>query len=206
MLRLYLYARVRVLKRKWHTGPRVQRAPGLPCALSILRRDTRRCKTRAQRAARSRSYIRVSSSAKAGDLVAQRRPRLNREAAAYWIPQMRGDDGFAVRHTLLPRRQPVPSLARGADCMLTTTICCNASAHPAKKRRARARTIRCRNESIQNANERATLRLFFCLRVMIEMAMTYFRRMESQEKSKEKHQHRGVANEIKTWRGKGKRG
>jgi hypothetical protein len=38
------------------------------------------------------------------------------------------------------------------------------------------------------------------------MPMTYFRRMESQEKSKEKHQHRGVANEIKTWRGKGKRG
>jgi hypothetical protein len=33
MLRLYLYARVRVLMRKLHTGPRVQRAPGLPCAL-----------------------------------------------------------------------------------------------------------------------------------------------------------------------------
>jgi hypothetical protein len=33
MLRLYLYARVRVLMRKLHTRPRVQRAPGLPCAL-----------------------------------------------------------------------------------------------------------------------------------------------------------------------------
>src|SRR6266404_9625299 len=37
MLRLYLYARVRVLMRKLHTGPRVQRAPGLPCALSYSR-------------------------------------------------------------------------------------------------------------------------------------------------------------------------
>jgi hypothetical protein len=36
MLRLYLYARVRVLMRKLHTGPRVQRAPGLPCALFLL--------------------------------------------------------------------------------------------------------------------------------------------------------------------------
>jgi len=33
MLPLYLYARVRFLMRKLHTGPRVQRAPGLPCAL-----------------------------------------------------------------------------------------------------------------------------------------------------------------------------
>src|SRR4030095_3484280 len=35
MLRLYLYALVRVLKRKGHRGPRVQRAPGLPCALHV---------------------------------------------------------------------------------------------------------------------------------------------------------------------------
>src|SRR4051794_16829312 len=33
MLRLYLYARVRVFCAQLHTGPRVQRAPGLPCAL-----------------------------------------------------------------------------------------------------------------------------------------------------------------------------
>jgi len=37
MLRLYLYARVRVPMRKLHTGPRVQRAPGLPCALPFWR-------------------------------------------------------------------------------------------------------------------------------------------------------------------------
>jgi|GEM_PF-4895450 len=33
MLRLYLYARVHFCLRKSHAGPRVQRAPGLPCAL-----------------------------------------------------------------------------------------------------------------------------------------------------------------------------
>jgi hypothetical protein len=33
MLRLYLYARVRVPCAQLHTRPRVQRAPGLPCAL-----------------------------------------------------------------------------------------------------------------------------------------------------------------------------
>jgi len=33
MLPLNLYARVRVLLRTLHTRPRVQRAPGLPCAL-----------------------------------------------------------------------------------------------------------------------------------------------------------------------------
>jgi hypothetical protein len=33
MLPLNLYARVRVLLCAMHTGPRVQRAPGLPCAL-----------------------------------------------------------------------------------------------------------------------------------------------------------------------------
>ena len=33
MLRLYLYARVRIFCAQLHTRPRVQRAPGLPCAL-----------------------------------------------------------------------------------------------------------------------------------------------------------------------------
>jgi hypothetical protein len=47
---------------------------------------------------------------------------------------------------------------------------------------------------------------YFCLRVLIEMAMTYFRRTKSQEKSKEKHEHRGVANETRNMAGKGKRG
>jgi hypothetical protein len=34
MLRLYLYARVRISKCILHTRPRVQQAPGVPCALS----------------------------------------------------------------------------------------------------------------------------------------------------------------------------
>jgi hypothetical protein len=33
---LHLYARVRILCASMHTRPRVQRAPGLPCALSVL--------------------------------------------------------------------------------------------------------------------------------------------------------------------------
>jgi hypothetical protein len=33
MLRLYLYARVRIYHHLLHTGPRVQQAPGIPCAL-----------------------------------------------------------------------------------------------------------------------------------------------------------------------------
>ena len=32
---LDLYARVRFLSHKLHTRPRVQRAPGFPCALSL---------------------------------------------------------------------------------------------------------------------------------------------------------------------------
>jgi hypothetical protein len=33
VLRLYLYARVRLYHHLLHTGPRVQQAPGIPCAL-----------------------------------------------------------------------------------------------------------------------------------------------------------------------------
>jgi len=39
MLPLNLYARVRFCLCILRTRPRVQRAPGLPCALSVLRRD-----------------------------------------------------------------------------------------------------------------------------------------------------------------------
>jgi hypothetical protein len=35
MLRLYLYARVRLYHHLLHTGPRVQQAPGIPCALFL---------------------------------------------------------------------------------------------------------------------------------------------------------------------------
>ena len=37
MLPLNLYARVRVLCAQLHTRPRVQRAPGLPCALYVFK-------------------------------------------------------------------------------------------------------------------------------------------------------------------------
>jgi len=63
MLRLYLYARVRFPCAQLHTRPRVQRAPGLPCALRFSRGDNRRCKTRAKDVARRRNYIRVIASA-----------------------------------------------------------------------------------------------------------------------------------------------
>ena len=33
VLRLYLYARVRILRTSLHTRPRVQQAPGIPCSL-----------------------------------------------------------------------------------------------------------------------------------------------------------------------------
>ena len=39
MLRLYLYARVRISLHLLHTGPRVQQAPGIPCALLFGRND-----------------------------------------------------------------------------------------------------------------------------------------------------------------------
>ena len=38
MLRLYLYARVPFCLRKSHARPRVQQAPGLPCALDFEER------------------------------------------------------------------------------------------------------------------------------------------------------------------------
>jgi hypothetical protein len=51
---------------------------------------------------------------------------------------------------------------------------------------------------------------YFCLRVQIETAMTYFRRTNSQEKSKEKKAKREPASQRrqrgKPWRGKDERG
>jgi hypothetical protein len=37
MLRLYLYARVRISHHLLHARPRVQQAPGIPCALFVGR-------------------------------------------------------------------------------------------------------------------------------------------------------------------------
>ena len=53
-----------------HTRPRVQRAPGLPCAL-LLRRDRIHANLGRNRAARSRTHTQSSSPAKAGDPVFQ---------------------------------------------------------------------------------------------------------------------------------------
>jgi hypothetical protein len=50
-----LYARVRVLMRKLHTRPRVQRAPGFPCALAF-REGRKLRKARALDAARTRPH------------------------------------------------------------------------------------------------------------------------------------------------------
>src|SRR3954452_17358193 len=51
-----LYARVPFCLRKSHARPRVQQAPGLPCALRF-EEGKRRYKSRATSAARTRNYI-----------------------------------------------------------------------------------------------------------------------------------------------------
>jgi hypothetical protein len=54
---LNLYARVRISLCIWHTRPRVQRAPGIPCSLFSMR-EKRSAKTRALSTARRRRHIR----------------------------------------------------------------------------------------------------------------------------------------------------
>src|SRR5438270_6264785 len=56
VFRLYLYARVRILMHTLHTRPRVQRAPGIPCSLYLLR-ERNFSKPRAQCAARTQTCI-----------------------------------------------------------------------------------------------------------------------------------------------------
>ena len=55
MLRLYLYARVRTFRALLHTRPRVQQAPGIPCALFSLGETI--CKARAKCAAGMRRCV-----------------------------------------------------------------------------------------------------------------------------------------------------
>jgi len=57
MLRLYLYARVRTSRALLHTRPRVQQAPGIPCALLSLGETI--CKARAECAAGMRRCVRA---------------------------------------------------------------------------------------------------------------------------------------------------
>jgi hypothetical protein len=59
---LNLYARVRLFMCNWHTRPRVQRAPGLPCVLSLGGQGS--CKPRAKHAARMRIHVQPSLRAK----------------------------------------------------------------------------------------------------------------------------------------------
>ena len=95
MLRLYLYARVRVFCAQLHTGPRVQRAPGLPCALYV-RGQGFKCKPRAHRVARSRTHIPSSSPRRRGSSIPE---------AAVIEPISRG--------VLDPPPEPVIELAEG---------------------------------------------------------------------------------------------
>jgi hypothetical protein len=55
MLPLNLYARVRIFYVHLHARPRVQRAPGFPCALYSTEGE-RLCNTRASHAARMRTH------------------------------------------------------------------------------------------------------------------------------------------------------
>src|ERR1700675_918374 len=55
MLRLYLYARVRVLVHILHARPRVQQAPGVPCALFSVGETI--CKARAKGVAGMRRCV-----------------------------------------------------------------------------------------------------------------------------------------------------
>ena len=108
MLRLYLYARVRFLVRLLHTRPRVQQAPGIPCALLFWAKRLAKPGRNAPRECEGVCFVgiaslhpygqpysvaphlQLSSSAKADDPVSQIRQRLSREAAAYWIPAFAG--------------------------------------------------------------------------------------------------------------------
>jgi len=91
MLRLYLYARVRVLKRKLHTGPRVQRAPGLPCALHV-----------------PEGQKKMQTSGDPRREIMGSRPMFDAVTASqHWIPACTADDGFQhgihCLHSTTPR-------------------------------------------------------------------------------------------------------
>ena len=137
MLRLYLYARVRIPCAQLHTRPRVQRAPGLPCAL---------------------------------------------------IPSRAGSDAKPGR---FPRRGNTDAHPR--RCLIVES-----EIYPRRVRTGAGTTWKARR-----LYDQATVRLFFCLHLLIEMAMTYFRRTESQEKE-EKSRQRSFANEIRNMAGEGK--
>ena len=171
MLRLYLYARVRVLIRKLHTRPRVQRAPGLPCALlsmgvTCLTADLGQCMSREGECVSTRHCERSDLPAVARRAKADTRDRLDHPHVA---PLMRATVG-AVR-----RRRGIWIDARLGRL-------------PEPPQSGVAMTSFKMRMTGQQSD-------YFCLRVRIEMAMTYFRRTNSQEKSKEKKAKRraGIA-------------
>ena len=127
MLRLYLYARVRFPCAQLHTRPRVQRAPGLPCALPF--QEGQRCKTRAKDVARKKSCIDSS-------LRAQRRnPCLNAGKDGLLPPslsELRRTSRCARNDVEGPQRTGCAPSARvtaasgAAHCLHNTIFSCNA--------------------------------------------------------------------------------
>ena len=97
MLRLYLYARVRVLKRKLHTGPRVQRAPGLPCALHV-----------------PEGQKKMQTSGDPRREIMGSRPMFDAVIASqHWIPACTADDGFQPAYTACTIQ---PLVANDSSC------------------------------------------------------------------------------------------
>ena len=96
---LNLYARVRLCLRTLHTRPRVQRAPGLPCAL-CSQGGASRCKPRAQRVARSQNCIQPSlpaTNAKRLRKGAKRRSNPSVPRVALWIASRSLSSGAPTR-------------------------------------------------------------------------------------------------------------
>src|SRR5437879_6555116 len=132
MLRLYLYARVRVLCAQLHTRPRVQRAPGLPCALFLkganedanLGRNAPRDREGVLDERASAPHPQLSSSALC--------------AIAHWggrssIPETAVIESIG-RGVLDPPQEPVIGLAEGETRWRGTTSVGGARACHARKR------------------------------------------------------------------------
>ena len=140
MLRLYLYARVHFCLRKSHAGPRVQRAPGLPCALPFRGRTTDDAKL-GRKMSRERETISTS-------LRAQRRnPPLRlpcyglrrgachraRIRATRWLAMTwRGRSGLDVPSARERRR-----LARHTVCIIQSSVATRLSSKDAINRTSR---------------------------------------------------------------------
>jgi hypothetical protein len=109
---LNLYARVRSFYLNLHARPRVQRAPGLPCALCHQRAATRH-NSGARRVAGSRSYIQLSSPALCAIAHWSGRSSIPEAAMMETIgrgvldrPVKPGDDGWRVLHEFESRGGP----------------------------------------------------------------------------------------------------